>query len=185
MSRDDREARSTGRRNAPPRRLVERSYVTQEELRSAYRGKKAFSLRDTTILVKTPYSERVRAIMHNLNAKWDSKHSRWEVHAAKHPELKQHIEEIEQIVAEDWHDRLNSTLRESERDKRVWVAEADLGDYEEGLVVFHQGAEWTVSYVGRAKEMGSGEIRYAVYLARYEPEPLALPAHGFGEGDDQ
>lgn len=176
MSKDHRDDHHNDRSNAPKPRKMERYHVTREELRKTYRGKEAFSVSDVFILVRVPYNERINGLLRGMGGVWDSKQKRWKVHASHNDELKRHIDEIEKLFHDDWIDHLNATRRETEHDTRVWVSEANLGDYPEGHLVFHAGREWTVTYVGRPKDHGADGIRHPVYLERYVPQPLSLPA---------
>lgn len=164
---DDRQYRG---QNFPQRR--ERVYVEKSEVRSAFRGKEAFSLHDVTIRVKVPYDPDINKILNELRAKWVSEKKHWELPVGKFPELKPHIDKINSAVQLDWHDRVNKTMREYVNDKRIFVDEAEIERYQEGKTVFEDGNDWLVTYVGRKKVMGDNSVKLPVYLEAMKPVPI-------------
>lgn len=54
--------------NGPPREVIEKSFVTMDELRKSYRNKDAFSISGTTIFVKLPFDPDMIAVMKRVFA---------------------------------------------------------------------------------------------------------------------
>lgn len=150
----------------------ERVYVDKSEVRAAFRGKEAFSLHDVTIRVKVPYDAEINQILNELKARWVSEKKYWELPVGKFPDLKPHIDKINDSVQLDWHDRVNKAMREYVNDKRIFVEEADLDKYQEGKTVFENGRDWLVTYVGRKKVMGDNSVKAPVYLEAMTPTPI-------------
>ncbi len=156
--------------NAPRRR--DRVYVDKSEVRAAFRGKEAFSLHDVYIHVKVPYDPEINKILRDLKARWNQDKRYWELPVGRFPELKPHIDRINEAKQLDWHDRVNKSMREHVNDKRIFVDEAQIDDYPEGGTVFHDSTDWLVTYVGRRKVMGDNSVKIPVYLEALSPMPL-------------
>ena len=159
----NRDNQSFRKANAP--RQTQRVYVDKAEVRTAFRGKEAFSLHDVTIHVKVPYDPEINQILKSLKAKWNSDKKFWELPVGRFAELKPHIDKINEAKQLYWHDRVNKSMREHVNDKRIFVDEQQIQDYPEGKTVFHDGKDWDVTYIGRKKVMGDTSVKYPVYLS--------------------
>lgn len=170
--------------NGPPRQVIEKSFVTMDELRKAYRNKESFSISGTTIFVKLPFDPDMIAVMKSLTGSWNGKKKCWEIHVSKHPQLKQHIERIEELNKEDWFDRVNSEARDLARDIHIWVGHEDVGEYEEGSPTFYKDKTWIVTHIGRKRHIAGQGSMHAVYLKPIEDDPLLITSDPDFHGDD-
>ncbi len=142
-----------------------RVHVDKSEVRAALRGKEAFSLHDVFIRIKVPYDPEINEILKGLKARWNQEKKYWELPVGRFSDLKPHIERINETEQLDWHDRVNRSLREYVNDTRIFVDESKIDKFPEGKTVFHQGSDWTVTYVGRKKVMGDQSVKFPVYLS--------------------
>ncbi len=130
---------------------------------------------DVYIHVKIPFDPEINKILKGLKARFDGQKKVWVLPVGRFHELKPHIERINESAQLDWHDRVNRTMREHVNDKRIFVDENQVGGFQEGGVVFHNGRDWTVTYVGRKRVMGDKTIKVPVYLSACAPVPLDAP----------
>ena len=155
------QASSSPKRNADGRVHVEKTAV-----RRALRGKEAFSLHDVMIHIKVPYDPEIIRVLKEVRAKWNKEKKIWVIPVGRFAQLAPHIQRIDDLARADWHDRVNVAVRDHVADRRVHVPEHQIGDFTEGKIVIRDGAEWTVTYVGRKRLMDDGSASHAVYLAR-------------------
>ncbi len=148
------------------RKPSERVHVEKTDVRSALRGKEAFSLHDVMIHIKVPYDPEINQILKDIRAKWNKTRKIWMLPVGRFAQLSPHIQRINDLARADWHDRVNTGLRDHLAERRVHVPEPQISQFPEGGMVFRDGAEWTVTYVGRKRLMDDGSVTYPVYLSR-------------------
>jgi len=168
------------------RKPSERVHVEKTDVRSALRGKEAFSLHDVMIHIKVPYDPEIIRLLKIVGAKWNKTRKIWILPVGRFEQLAPHIQRINDLSRADWHDRVNTGLRDHLAERRVHVPEPQIGQFTEGGIVFRDGSEWTVTYVGRKRVMDDGSVTYPVYLSRPVGAEIADDAEdGFHPSEDR
>ena len=147
-------------------------YVEKTEVRSHLRGKEAFSLHGVEIRIKVPYNPEVNQILKTIKAAWKPDKKFWVLPVGRFHDLKPHIDLIEAVMQEDWHDRVNAGLNEHDGNLKLFVGEDKIEDYPQGGTIFRKGREWTVNYIGRRRMMDDGKVKYPVWIKRMSGAPL-------------